>query len=63
MSMGLVKWVIATSATELQVGARLRTLLVRRAWGAANSENNSEKTAVPAIGSQLFATFPEEMTR
>lgn len=33
VSMGLVKWVIATSVTELQVGARLRSLLVRRAQG------------------------------
>lgn len=52
LSEDLVKWVIATSASELQVEARLSALLVRRSTGsaglavtAANSQNNSEKTA------------------
>lgn len=59
---GSDKWVIATSAIELRVRARLRTVLVRGhgvSWDfsdAANSQDKSEETALPAMGSQLAET-------
>lgn len=66
------KWVIATSATELQGGWRGAGYGLSGEEGtgsagisvtAANSQNNSEQPAMPATGSQLFTTFPEEKIR
>lgn len=69
VSEDLVKRVIATSVSELQAQPRLRTLLARRGPGlagisatAANSQNHSGKTALPAAGSPLFTTSPGEIT-